>query len=101
MDRRESIKASAFFAGSLLLPAFLSQFFQSCSDIQQGKETWKPLIIPEAQAALMMRLVEIIIPPTDTPGAREAGAHIFIDLFVKDCYPKEQQDIFLKGLDEL
>lgn len=101
MDRRESVKASAFFAGSLLLPSFLSQFFQSCSDIKQRKETWKPLVFSEAQAALVPELVDAIIPATDTPGAKEAMVHVFADLYVKDCYSKEQREIFLKGLDEL
>jgi len=101
MDRRESLKASAFFAGSLLMPSFLSQFFQSCNSIQQGKETWKPLIFSAKQAILVPELVDTILPATDTPGAKEAMTHVFIDLFIKDCYPKEQRDMFLKGLDEL
>ena len=101
MDRRESLKASAFFAGSLLMPTFLSQFFQSCNSIAEGKEKWKPVFFSAEQALLVPELADVIIPATDTPGAKDAMVHVFIDLYVKDCYPKEQQAIFLKGLNDL
>jgi hypothetical protein len=45
-------------------------------------------------------MVDVVIPPTDTPGARDALVHVFVDLYLRDCAPKAQQEAFLKGLDE-
>ncbi len=101
MDRRESLKASAFFAGNFLMPSLVAGFFQSCASMTGDKTAWNPVFFSGDHALLLPALVEAILPETDTPGAKKALAHVFIDLYVKDCYPKEQQDIFLKGLDGL
>jgi hypothetical protein len=101
MDRRESLKASAFFAGNLLMPSLVATFFQSCASVTQDKNAWKPFIFSERQALFVPELVEAIIPETDTPGAKQAMVHIFLDLYVKDCYPATQQAVFLQGLDDL
>jgi hypothetical protein len=101
MDRRESLKASAFFAGNLLTPSLLAGFFQSCANMSNYKTDWKPEFFSAGQALLLPELVEVILPDTDTPGAKKAMVHVFIDLYVKDCYPKEQQTLFLQGLDDL
>jgi hypothetical protein len=101
MDRRESLKASAFFAGNFLMPSLVAGFFQSCASITNEKKPWKASFFSDDHLLLLPELVEAILPGTDSPGAKEAMVHVFIDLYVKDCYPKEQQDIFLKGLDGL
>src|SRR5207247_7736315 len=42
-----------------------------------------------------------LIPATDTPGAKELGIHQFVMVMMDDCYDKNKQDGFVKGLDEL
>jgi hypothetical protein len=59
---------------------------------------WKPVFLSEDQGILVSSVAEIIIPKTDTPGAKEAGVPGFIDLMIKDCYSKEDQDRFISGL---
>ena len=94
MKRRESLKGLGFLAGgSLLSPSVLAEFFRvSAAVVETGG--WTPGFVPARHAALLPELVEVIIPATDTPGAKEALVHIFVDLFVRDCYPKPQQDVF-------
>jgi len=41
---------------------------------------WTPRLLTPAQAELLATLCEQILPCTDTPGARDAGVHEFIDL---------------------
>jgi hypothetical protein len=89
-----------FLGGSMLSRSFLSEFIQISSEVKKGAE-WIPRIVPVKHGALLPELVETIIPATDTPGAKEALVYVFVDLYVKDCYPKEQQEVFLKGLDSL
>jgi gluconate 2-dehydrogenase gamma chain len=102
MNRRESLKGLGLLVGgNLLAPAALADFLQTAAAIKEGKSAWQPRLVSARQAALLQELVEVIIPATDTPGAKEALAHVFVDLYVKDCYPKAQQEVFLGGLDGL
>jgi len=102
MNRRESLKAlGALVGGNLLAPAALADFLQTAASIKEGKGAWQPRLLTAQQAALLAELVDVIIPATDTPGAKEALAHVFVDLYVKDCHPEAQRRVFLEGLDGL
>lgn len=48
---------------------------------------------------LVAEIAEIIIPKTDTPGAKEAGVGPFIETMIKDCYSNAQGSHFIKGLE--
>lgn len=60
--------------------------------------TWTPTALTVEQARLIDVVAELIIPATDTPGAREAGVPRFIDRAVGDFYEKKQVDQLLGGL---
>lgn len=51
-----------------------------------------------AMKALLAEVADVIIPETDTPGAKEAGAHEFIIRVMRDCYELEPQEKFYAGL---
>lgn len=59
---------------------------------------WKPEFLSEDQAALISDVAEIIIPRTNTPGAKDVGVPSFVDLMLKDVYAKEDQNRFIEGL---
>jgi len=59
---------------------------------------WKPVFLSPEQGILISELTEIIIPKTDTPGAKDVGVPGFIDVMLKDVYEKKDQDEFLQGL---
>ena len=102
MNRRDSLKGLGLLVGgNLLAPAVLADFLQTAASIKEGKSQWTPRLITSQQALLLPELVEVIIPATDTPGAKAALVHVFVDLYVKDCYPRAQQEVFLKGLDNV
>jgi len=46
-------------------------------------------------------IAETILPRTDTPGAKDAGAGLFIAQYVTDCYTPEEQAIFRAGLADI
>jgi hypothetical protein len=50
---------------------------------------------------LITELAETIIPQTDTPGAKAAGAGSFIIKMVRDCTPVQSQNNFLTGLNDV
>ncbi len=74
------------------------------SCVQQDKKISIPLDnlkISADQEELLAQITETIIPATDTPGAKELGVHQFVLTMVDDCSEKEQQENFMKGLDEV
>lgn len=98
MDRRQTLKALGLLAaGSLAETSMLAQFFRASASIREGGADWVPKLLSPEQAALLPDLVDVIIPRTDTPGARDALVHVFVDLFVSDCYPAPRRAIFLDG----
>ena len=46
-------------------------------------------------------MAELIIPTTDTPGAKEAGVPEFIDLLLTEWYEPAESKEFLRGLAEV
>lgn len=51
--------------------------------------------------SLIDELAEIIIPQTDTPGAKAAGVGKFITTMIRDCTSRPAQNNFINGLEEL
>jgi len=50
---------------------------------------------------LLAELVDIIIPPTDTPGAREANVQGYIISFMEFCSSNKEYTNFYNGLNDL
>ena len=53
------------------------------------------------QNAMVTTISEIIIPQTNTPGAKAARVNEFIDLILTEWYDDEEKSIFLTGLTEV
>ena len=60
-----------------------------------------PATLSPAQARTVTALAEVIIPPTDTPGASEAGVTAFVDALLTGWLDAPDRDRFLAGLDEV
>jgi gluconate 2-dehydrogenase gamma chain len=109
ISRRELIRA-AVYAGvaSALGPAF--SFAQAVhSDItaaargEDGSEflanpNWKPVFLSEQQNAMLIAMSEVIIPATDSPGAKEALVNRYLDLLLS-VQPSKFQDQFVSALE--
>src|SRR5438128_5590180 len=62
---------------------------------------WAPRTLDPGQLELVAVMADHIIPQTDTPGARAAGEHRFVDTLLSDHYPATERDRFLAGLADL
>jgi hypothetical protein len=58
---------------------------------------WTPAILTAAQNETVIILTELIIPQTDTPGARGALVNRFVDSVIADA-PAPEREAFLRGL---
>lgn len=96
IDRREAIKRTALLMGAAVSASAISGLLQGCKATPELLYT--PVFFTPDQALIVTEVAEIIIPKTDTPGAKDAGVPGFIDTMLKDCYNKEDQDRFLAGL---
>jgi hypothetical protein len=59
---------------------------------------WTPTALTSDEARLVDVVAELIIPKTDTPGAREAGVPQFVDRALADYYNKAQAERLRAGL---
>lgn len=98
MNRRDAIQRTALVLGYAVSTPVLMGILKGCKSAPEL--TYTPVFLTPEQAALVSEAAEIIIPKTDTPGAKDVGVPNFIDMVVKDCFKKEDQDSFIKGLTE-
>ena len=94
MKRREALKVAA---GAAVIPAMLPSLLSA--QRPKGK-IWKPSVFTAEQDAALVALTEIIIPATDTPGAKQAEVNRYIDLLLRDG-PASERERFTAGLEWL
>ncbi len=88
MHRRDLLKLAAAFT---IPPAWAQQ---------AAKPDWKPSFLDDHQNETVIALTELIIPATDTPGAKAAHVNRYIDLFLRDG-DQTQRERFMAGLNWL
>src|SRR5687768_3608556 len=92
MKRRTVFKHLAVAsAAAWLLPSCIS-------DPKKVSIALNHLQITEDEEELLANIADVMIPATDTPGARVLGAHLFTLVMVDDCMSKEAQKKYLKGM---
>jgi gluconate 2-dehydrogenase gamma chain len=96
MDRREALKRTAWIMGGVVSAPAIMGILKGCT--AKPDINWQPEFLTKEQASLVSEVAEIIIPKTDTPGAKEVGVPSFIDKMIKEVYAKEDQERFTTGL---
>jgi gluconate 2-dehydrogenase gamma chain len=95
MDRREALQRTAMMLGYAVSAPAMMGILNGCKATPEL--AYKPVFLTEDMARLVAEVAEIIIPKTDTPGAKDVGVPAFIDKMLGECYKKEDQDRFVKG----
>ena len=75
--------------------------FWSCRSTTNTGVDWQPTFFTELQGKNLAEVADRIIPRTDTPGAKDVGAHEVIDEIVKNCTAAPEQARLQSGLDAL
>ncbi len=92
MERRSAIQSLVIISAGLIV-------FPSCqSNSGKSSISLKNIKINAAEEKLLADIAATIIPATDTPGAKETGAHLFALKMLDDMYEKEVQENFMYGL---
>lgn len=77
------------FGYAAATPALLS-VLQSCKEKVPYAE-WAPSFFEKDKGYALAQMVDAILPKTDTPSATEVNVHVFIDKFVNEVLPIEEQ----------
>ncbi len=96
MNRRDALqRVSLMLGGAISIPT-IAAILDGCKSSSDAANT--NFALSADYKSLLAELAEVIIPKTDTPGAKEAGVGPFIELMLKDCYSTLQQEHFQAGL---
>lgn len=110
IDRREAIRrVSAMLGGAALIGG--TSLMAACSREPAVTADSATAAAPAPEPPLTMfsaeevayldEIAETILPATSTPGAKDARCGRFIGVMVQDCYTKEDQEIFRRGMTTL
>ncbi len=97
MDRREALKRVGIVMGGALSAPLMSGMLSGCQP-PSSSAGYVLKKLTAAQSELVATVSELIIPETDTPGARAAEVNLFVDLMMDEWYPDKDVDQFLAGL---
>jgi len=97
ISRREALHKTALAIGTAVSAPTFMAFLNGCTPKQELN--WKPKFFTEEQANTITEISEIILPKTDTPGAKELGVPQFIEDIISLCSDNDDQKRFLLGLE--
>lgn len=97
MDRREAIRRLGLLTGGVLSFSTVSAVLGGCRVVPG--ESWEPVVLVGDLSDLVASIAERIIPETDTPGARAAQVHHFIDRVAADWMVRAEREHFLDQLE--
>jgi hypothetical protein len=98
IGRREALRRAAMLLGGALSAPAIAGVLAGCDSRSAADGTWTPRALTTEQGELVATIAEHILPDTDTPGARAAGVHEFIDKMLAEHYPARERQRVLDGL---
>ena len=95
LTRRDALKSAVALVGGAITAAQLGLLRESIAAVTGDAV---PTYFDSGQFATVTRIVDIVIPETDTPGAVSAGVPQFIDLLLSEWASVERQQAYAAGL---
>lgn len=108
LDRRQALRTLAFGGiGAVAAPAWAEKLVARAREHSEHAHAalassaeaapWTPKFLDAHQNETVVVLSELIIPETDTPGAKAVKVNEFIDWVLKDADERDRKE-FVKGL---
>lgn len=106
VNRRDALRTlTAGAVGIATLPLWVeslcaqarAEAHSHAADAALAAQSWTPAVLTARQNDAIVTLTELIIPETNTPGAKAALVNRFIDRVLANA-PAAERDEFLKGL---
>ncbi len=97
ISRRQALQHLTHLVGGALSAPAVSAILSGCR-ADPAHAAWAPESLTVSQADLLGTLVDLIIPATDTPGAKDVGVPAFIDKVLVDWVEPDDRARFQTGL---
>ena len=98
MERREALR---LMGAASVFSVLSSDLFAATLQAQiAGNKAGTLGTLSAAQNEIVVAMSDVMIPATDTPGAKAAKVNEFIDLILTDWATDEERNVFLEGLAE-
>ena len=94
MNRRKALGNISKGIGTVIVTPTIVSIFQRC----QSSKTFNPTFFKAEDFNLISRLMEIIIPKTDIPGAIELKLPEFVDNYIDAVWDKKSKENINKSL---
>lgn len=101
ITRREALQRLTVVLGGAASSSTIGALLSGCAPASPPAPDWVPAVLSPPRRTLVDVVVDRILPPTDTPGAMEAGVTAFIDRMLDRWVEPAERDRFLAGLDAL
>lgn len=98
LTRREALRRLTFLVGGAVSAPALEAVLSGLR-AEPVQSAWSPRALSTEQSDLLVAMVDLILPATNTPGATDAGVHVFVDELLDGWVEAEERDRFLGGLD--
>lgn len=98
MNRRDLLKNLGLGAGFLVVGPTTFGLLQSCKNDPQYD--WQPAFLTASNGHALKRILDIILPTTDTPGASDLNIAEFIDSYMNEVASEDRQEFFRQGADD-
>ncbi len=95
MKRREALKKIGLGAGFLVMGPSALSLLQSCS--REARASWEPVFLSPQNAFALEEILDVILPTTDTPGAKDLGIAYFLDTYMDQVAAEREQRDFTHG----
>ena len=102
MTRREALARVAYLMGGALAAPTIAGVLAGCGAAADADGAgWAPRTLSPAQREAVLIMGEIILPATNTPGARATRVDRFVDAMLSDYYTDADRRRFLAGLERV
>jgi hypothetical protein len=100
MNRRDAIShVAVLVGGAFSAPTLLAmERLEKPSHLPKTPPVFQ---LNDKQRQIVAEVAEMILPKTDTAGAKDAGVPAFIELMLRDCYLKPEHLSFSEGVEQL
>ena len=88
MKRRDALKNIGLSAGFIIATPSVISLLNSCNT---NPNNWRPIFLNKEQSKVLIDIVDIIIPKTDTPSANEVNVVEFLDKYYKEILDDNRQ----------
>ena len=97
MKRRQALKNIGLGAGVFIVGPSTFGLLQSCKN--EPEYDWQPVFLTASHGFALKKILDVILPASDTPGASDLNIAQFIDSYMDEVVDTERRDRFQSSAD--